>query len=146
MLHCINADVDVLGLLDLGGFDLARINVEGSQGAEEHSHHHDNGIVAYSFMVPSPLDFECFEQWVGSLLRDAGDNLYRMKGILRMSHTDNALILQGVRALYNWRYGNPWQEEEQGRIVFIGRGLDRAEIADGLQRCVASNDRLLSEP
>lgn len=145
MLHSVNADVDVMRLLDLGGFDLSRISVKGNRtGSDFHSH--DEGIVAHSFVHSAALDFTKFEKWVGELLQDAGDNLYRMKGILRMSHTDKALILQGVRSLYNWRYGDSWQAEEQSRIVFIGKGLNWQAIADGLQRCVASDDERIGEP
>lgn len=139
-----HAESDLYELLDVGGFELARVrlNLNGS-GTElpaalaEAAPHDHAAIQAYSFPVVEPLDFDRFEKWIGGLLRAGGDNFYRTKGIVPVAGSNRKLILQGVRSLYNWRYGEEWKEGEQGRIVFIGKDLDRGLLLDGMQRSVA---------
>ena len=142
ILHSVNADVDVYGLLDLGGFDLSRITVRGYGEDAPHSHHGADGIVSCSLRIGQPLDFERVERWVADVLREQGEQLYRMKGILRVAGSERALVLQGVRAMYNWRYGDDWKAGEESRIVFIGKGLDESLLREGLQRCVAGDQEL----
>lgn len=133
-----NGDADVFDLLDIGGFDLGRLSFTSIGQAAEPAPHDHSSIRAHSILLPDPLDFERFEEWIGGLLRTHGENIYRVKGILRVAGTDRALILQGVRSLYNWRYGDPWKEGDQSRIVFIGRDLERAMLDRGMQRSVAT--------
>ncbi len=132
-----NGDADVFDLLDIGGFDLARISLASIGRAAEPAPHDHSAIRAHSILLSEPLDFERFEEWIGRLLRTHGENVYRVKGILRVAGTERTLILQGVRSLYNWRYGDAWKEGEQSRIVFIGRDLDREMLDQGMQRSVA---------
>lgn len=137
-----NAEADVRGLLDIGGFDLSRIRI--GEGVADARHRH-SGIAAHSFSIPHELDFARLEEWIGALLRDRGESLYRMKGILRTTGTTRKLILQGVRSLYDWRYGDEWRPGEEERIVFIGKDLDRTELAAGLQRSVIGEGRIFVE-
>lgn len=136
ILPAAHAEIDVWSLLDVGGFDLSRFHLPPL--LHHHAQEHHRGILSHSFRIAGRLQFDSFERWLGEFLREKGEDLYRMKGIVAVAGEERSMVLQGVRSLYNWRYGQVRQTEKpESRLVFIGRGLDRGEIEEGLQRCVA---------
>ncbi|MCB0712330.1 MAG: GTP-binding protein [Ignavibacteriae bacterium] len=137
ILQTSHANLDPYALLDLGGFDLSRLNLPVS------THHHRGGrsdeILSHSFQLKEPLHFSLFEEWLAGFLQTSGGGLYRMKGILAVTGEDRKLVFQGVRSLYNWRYGDLWENQiPESRLVFIGKNLPHETLEQGLQRCVAT--------
>ena len=133
-----HASLDPFSLLDIGGFDLSRLQL--SPDSHQIEGKRKDGISSHSFRIQEGIDFDSFDRWLGQFLRDQGEGIYRMKGILAVEGNERQLVLQGVRSLYNWRYGDLWSSaERESRFVVIGKGLDREMILEALQRCVASS-------
>ncbi len=84
-------------ILDLGGFDLQRAlelepdfleteehdhdhEHDHGHGHAEHDHHHDEEIASVGIRAPGDLNEEKLSEWMGTLLRTKGQDIFRMKG------------------------------------------------------------------
>lgn len=132
-----HAEIDVDAVLDIGGFDPARIDLRAGGGGTVT---HEADISAVGIVVPGSLDPECFERWVGELIASHHESIYRMKGILSIAGQPRRYIFQGVHALSNWQYGESWGERaRESRFVLIGRDLPADTLRRGLQACVGES-------
>lgn len=111
--------------------------------AHDHAHHdheHDSTISSVSLTVTQPIDPGKFEQWMGGLRADKGQDLLRYKGILDIAGSDQRLAIQGVHMMMEASNLTPWQDKakRQSRLVFIGRKLDEKALRDGFEGCRAA--------
>lgn len=137
-------DLPIDRLLDRKAFDIGRLlfgnpALAGAPG-HAHAHEHDHGIASLSFTLATPLDPEKLGTFLADLLREQGQDIYRCKGIMDVAGTTQRFIFQGVHMYLETAWGAPWKEEEEkvSKAVFIGRGLDRAELERGLAACAAT--------
>lgn len=147
-LTAVNAQVSAGEILSLGGFDLKRIEngVSGCSGQEfcakegkEKPHGHRHEIKSISVVMDGELDAELFQAWIERFIEFHADNLFRSKGILAVHGCPERLIFQGVHGLFRLTTGEPWNDApRQTRAIFIGRGLDKKEIARGISSCKAN--------
>ena len=117
-------------------------------GHDHHHHHahdaqpnpiHDSAISSLSLRAEKPIDPLKFEDWIGDLRANKGQDLLRYKGILDIHGSDRQLVIQGVHMMMDGTTLQPWKEGEKrtSRLVFIGRDLDEDALRDGFARCVA---------
>lgn len=133
-----HAEIDLDAVLDIGGFDPARIRIAEKSGEDEH-HAHETGLTSISLTLPGDMDQNCFERWVAGLIESAHEGIYRMKGIISIAGQKRRYIVHGVHALWSWQYGESWEgETRESRFVIIGRGLDRDELMRGFKGCDSS--------
>jgi G3E family GTPase len=151
-----HADIDLTKVLNVGGFDLKRAlelepdflkdaehdhdheGEEHHEHEEEHDHHHDEDVTSVGIRAPGDLDEKKLSDWLGTLLRTKGQDIFRMKGILAVKGRDMRFVFQGVHMLMDGRPDRPWgAEPRQNTLVFIGRNLDRAELNEGFRSCLA---------
>ena len=90
------------------------------------------------------MDVEKLERWLRKLLSSRGQDIFRCKGILDVAGTDDRYVFQGVHMMMEMSSsaegafeGWPRGAERKSRMIFIGRNLDRAELENGFQECVA---------
>lgn len=120
----------------------------------EHTHHHHDaedcaicrsalphldGVSSISLFEEQPLAYDELLRMLADLVERYGDNLYRVKGLIRFADQDKPVILQGVQKVFsplvyaeNWPGGRP-----ASRLVLIGKGLDRQLIEARFGLCVA---------
>ncbi len=86
-----------------------------------------------------PLDMKKFDEWMGTVLREKGQGIFRMKGVLGFRGQDKRYLFQGVHQLFEGKADRPWKDGEarQSRLIFIGRNLDRQELTRGFEACLA---------
>ena len=134
-----NCQVALETLLDRGAFDLARILASEPHFLEHHHHDHASDVTSVSFSVDRPIDPERFEEWIGTVLRLNGADIFRSKGILNVKGNDKRFVFQGVHMQIETRWGTPWRPKDKrdSRIVFIGRHLNGDWLKDGFMNCVA---------
>jgi len=140
ILRAQKADVAIADIMDRGSFDLGRIlEMEPDFLTGEDDHQHDSAVTSVSLTLDVPLDMERFNQWIGMLLGEKGQNLLRSKGILHFQGSDQRFAFQAVHMLADGDYIGPWKagDPRQSRIVFIGRELNRPELRRGFEACVA---------
>ncbi|KAJ7533104.1 hypothetical protein O6H91_13G033600 [Diphasiastrum complanatum] len=104
----------------------------------EHTHHHDPGVSSLSIQCEGSLDLEKVDDWLGNLVQENADDLYRMKGVLSIEGVETQFIFQGVHALLDGINGRPWRKDEKrtNKIVFIGKNLDKELIKKSFFDCL----------
>jgi G3E family GTPase len=151
-IHRTEKSVIPIGkVLQIGGFDLQRAlelepdfletgepDDEHEDHPHEHDHHHAEEIASVGIRTGGELDEQKVSQWLGTLLRTKGQDIFRMKGVLAVKGRDQRVIFQGVHMLMDGGPGKPWgPEPRQNALIFIGRNLDRRELNEGFRACLA---------
>ena len=162
-----NAEIDIAKVLDVGGFDLKRaLELEPDflkaneeehhhhehehdhgdehghehehEEEEEHDHHHAEDVMSVGIRAPGDLDEKKLSDWLGTLLRTKGQDIFRMKGVLAVKGRAMRFVFQGVHMLMDGRPDREWGNEPRiNTLIFIGRNLDRAELNEGFKSCLA---------
>ena len=86
------------------------------------------------------------KDWLDSLLWDKGtptQDIYRMKGLLKVAGSSRAHVLQAVHELYDVVPGIAWsdlptQQQHQNKIVLIGRNLDVDALQAAFQQTITT--------
>lgn len=106
----------------------------------EHDHKHDDAVKSISLQLPGDLDLDKVNDYLGLLLEDQWENIYRMKGVLSVDTFPERYVIQGVHALFEGSIDRLWKEGEVrgSRIVFIGKDLKEAELEAGLRSCLVA--------
>ncbi len=134
------ADLPVGEVLDRGAFDLARIlELEPGFLSGEDDHEHDDAVSSVSLTLERPLDRNRFQQWIGTVLAERGQDLLRTKGILHFEGDDDRFAFQAVHMIADGDHIGPWKNGDPrvSRIVLIGRNLNRPEFRRGFEACAA---------
>jgi G3E family GTPase len=101
-------------------------------------HEHDEEVTSVGITTAGAVDVKKFNQWMGGLLQEQGQDLFRMKGILQLKGRDERYVFQGVHMLFDGRLDRPWgAETPRNSLIFIGRNLDRAALNAGFAKCLA---------
>lgn len=105
----------------------------------EHSHTHDNEITSVGFETEKPIDADKFKVWINYTLQTKGTDIFRSKGIMHIKNNDDRLIFQGVHMLLDAAADRKWRPDEvrRNQLVFIGRNLNRLELTEGFEACLA---------
>jgi G3E family GTPase len=100
-------------------------------------HEHEHETRALCLMFDEPLDWTAFGIWLTMLLQARGDDVLRVKGLLNVG-LEGPIVLNGVQHVVHPPEHLPaWPDDDRrSRIVFIGRGIERA----GLERSLAAFD------
>jgi G3E family GTPase len=131
-----HADVDLTAVLGIGAFDLSHTMAVDPGWLDERDHHHDPGVTSVSVELHGALDRAALEKWLGELAERRGADLYRLKGIVALDDHPRRFVLQGVHRMSELRPASSWgREPRTGKVVFIGRDLDRDELTMGLLAC-----------
>ncbi|MBN1403635.1 MAG: GTP-binding protein [Opitutales bacterium] len=135
-----DAEVPMEQMLDIGGFDLARV-ANGVTGC--HSFHsskngsHGHDIESIALEIEGRFDFEKLRAWMEPFVQQYGESIYRAKGVVALQGMDEQMVFQGVHGRFVATLGNVWDcEAPVSRMVFIGCKLDRGAIEEALQSCL----------
>jgi G3E family GTPase len=163
-----NANLNATQLLDLGLFNPiqkeAAISIwlgedhTDKKNDHNHQHHHHHNkedeacsvcatnhvqhledITAISIREEMPLSYDKLIGMLSELVEIYGDNLYRVKGLVRFSDQDRPVIVQGVQKIFSpLVFADQWpQNIAETRLVLIGKGLDRELINSKFSTCIA---------
>jgi len=103
------------------------------------SHSHDPSVGSESFMFDAPFDAARLMRSLDELLAAAGDDIFRLKGILQVQGDERRHVLQGVHRILELKPSTPWGEETaESKLVFIGRNLEAMQLRERLQSCLAA--------
>ncbi|HEY1432680.1 MAG TPA: GTP-binding protein [Stellaceae bacterium] len=119
-------------------FDPARKtpDVEAWLRPERHEHHgdehveNDSGIRSFCLTFDDPLQWQAVSGWLMMLRQWRGEDLLRVKGILHLQEEELPVAIHGVHHVFHPPVQlSAWPEDDRrSRIVFITRGLERAEV------------------
>ena len=102
-------------------------------------HVHDQTIVSVGITESGELDMDRMNGWLGTLLREKGVDIYRMKGVLAIKGQEQRFVFQGIHMLFDGQPMAPWGDEPRtNKMIFIGKNLNREELKSGFMSCMAS--------
>ena len=147
--RCMRSDVSVDEVLSISGFDLQRTLVHnpGFMDRSRSPTKHDALVSSHSIDQGAPkhlrgvakglLDLHLIEEWLGELLEKRGSDLYRVKGVLALSHAEERYVFHAVHMTMDGFF-EPWREGEsrESKLVFIGKNLDAATLNAGFSGCL----------
>ena len=130
------SQVNIDEILNQGAFDLARVLEREPDFLENTDHEHSDDIGSMSFEATRPIDPERFNQWIGTLLQEKGQDLLRTKGILAYPNEPRRFAFQAVHMIADGDFIGAWPEgDRHSKIVFIGRNLNRPQLRRGFEAC-----------
>jgi len=147
MFHTENSIIDPENLIKIGAFDLEKtLEMDPEFLDVEAEHEHDERVTSTSSKFEGELNVNKLNDWIGDLLQNYGEDLFRYKGVLAVKGTDDKFVFQGVHMLFAGNFSNEisaWKEGEvrECRFVFIGRNLDHDALQAGLMDCKAEELR-----
>jgi len=147
MFHTENSIIDPENLIKIGAFDLEKtLEMDPEFLDVEAEHEHDERVTSTSSKFEGELNVNKLNNWIGDLLQNYGEDLFRYKGVLAVKGTDDKFVFQGVHMLFAGNFSNEisaWKEGEvrECRFVFIGRNLDHDALQQGLMDCKAEELR-----
>ena len=142
-----NSIIDPNELINIGAFDLERtLEMDPEFLDTEAEHEHDDRVTSTSYKFVGELNVNKLQSWIGQLMREQGEDLFRYKGVLAVKGMDAKFVFQGVHMLFGGEFSEEiglWKEgeERECRFVFIGRDLDPDALQQGLMACQAEELR-----
>ena len=142
-----DSNIDPENLINIGSFDLKRtLEMDPEFLDTDSEHEHDDRVTSTSSKFEGSLNVNKLDQWIGDLLQNYGQDLFRYKGVLSVEGMDEKFVFQGVHMLFAGNFSTevaPWKEGEarECRFVFIGRNLDHEALQKGLMDCRAEELR-----
>jgi G3E family GTPase len=101
-------------------------------------HEHSEAVTSVGISESGDLDGKRLNDWISTLLREKGGDIYRMKGVLAVKGSDKRLVFQGVHMLFDAKFDRTWDgQPRQNTLVFIGRNLNRTQLTEGFKACRA---------
>lgn len=102
--------------------------------------HDASGVGSVGITARGALDKYRFNAFMRDLLSERARDIFRSKGVLCIKDQENTkFVFQGVHETVCFgpaASGWPDEEEPINQIVFIGRSLNRKDLAEGLRSCV----------
>ncbi len=147
IFHTQNSIIDPKELINIGAFDLEKtLEMDPEFLDTESEHEHDDRVTSTSMKFEGELNVNKLERYIGKLMREDGENLFRYKGVLAVKGVDEKYVFQGVHMLFGGDYSRDiglWKEGEtrECRFVFIGKDLDHEALQKGLLDCQAEELR-----
>jgi G3E family GTPase len=157
VVRCQHSEVSVERVLGIHGFDLQRALHASPQllDASATPTKHDASVTSVSLdqgaarhlrkgVKPGDVDLDLIEGWFKRLLADAGQDLFRMKGVLAIAHATRPFVYHAVHMTFEGAFSQEWSEGEPrlSKLVFIGRNLDASALAASFNACLATTENL----
>jgi len=147
IFHTQNSIIDPKELINIGAFDLEKtLEMDPEFLDTDAEHEHDDRVTSTSMKFEGELNVNKLERYIGKLMREYGEKLFRYKGVLAVKGIDEKYVFQGVHMLFGGDFSRDiglWKEGEtrECRFVFIGKDLDHEELQKGLMECQAEELR-----
>ena len=111
-----------------------------------HQHKHDDEVSSCSAKVAGEMNFHSVRMFIEDLISDeeTSKNLFRYKGVLAVRGMDRKYVFQGVHMIFTGAFSDSvtWKADEprESRFVFIGRKLDKKDLIERFEQCVAESE------
>ena len=134
-----NSEVDLDHILGVNAFDLDRALEIDPAFLGEEPHVHDETVGSISLVADGSIDVAKLNIWISNLLKNQGQDIFRMKGILNITGDDCRFVFQGVHMIFDGRRDRAWKstEDRNNQLVFIGRNLDEGALRSAFMACLS---------
>ena len=100
--HTEKSVIDPSNLINIGAFDLNKtLEMDPEFLDTDAEHEHDQRVTSTSSIFTGALNVNKLERWIGEILRDYGEDLFRYKGVLAVKGMDQKFVFQGVHMLFS---------------------------------------------
>ncbi len=106
-------------------------------------HRHDHHIKSFCIVRDAPLPREGLQQFWATLAEEAGPNLLRVKGLVKVAgHAETPAVVQGVQQTFDEMDWLPrWpSDDRRTRLVFIGWQIEEEHIQQLMEAAGAANE------
>ena len=159
VMRCTQSQVSVESVLNIHGFDLKRALQASPELLNPNAPKtkHDGTVSSVSLDQSAPrhlrlvkqgaLDLGLLQTWIGEILKQQGNDVFRMKGILAIAHAPDKYVYHAVHMIFDGGYDLPWAEGEtrECKMVFIGRNLDAKALAERFNACLATPENMAAK-
>ena len=113
------------------------LDEEAYRATDGHHHdvnRHDARIQAFCLTFEAPIDWGAFAIWLTMLLHSRGEDVLRVKGLLRIEGSEGPVVIHGVQHIIHPPiHLDAWPDDDRhSKIVFILRDIERDEIEASL--------------
>ncbi|XP_059655709.1 uncharacterized protein LOC132302787 isoform X1 [Cornus florida] len=144
IIRSVRCQVDLLKILNCRAYDASHATHLEALLEENKSlttkDFHDSGVRTLCICEPRQVDLDKVRLWIEEILWDKkySMDVYRCKGVLNVSNSDQLHTLQAVREIYEIVPTRKWRTEENqmNKIVFIGQSLNEEILIDSFRGCV----------
>ena len=140
--------IDVNWVLNIRAFDPKRILEMNPEFLDRDvKTMHDGLVRSASVVLEGKIDLRKFQTWVGDFLHANGSDIFRMKGVLAIEHSDKHYIFQAVHMIFEGSYTDEVQEEDEevSKLVFIGKNIDKLALIELFKKCLYNEQEFLEE-
>jgi len=138
--RCSQSQVSTDLVLDIGAFDLKRtLEMDAGFLDTDGEHLHDQTVSSLSVTAAGEVDLDLVQAWVSDILQNKGADIFRMKGVLAIAHSEKKFVYQAVHMIFNGNFEDEkWEEGEpkSSKLVFIGKNLDHEKLKAGFMACL----------
>ena len=101
------------------------------------NHTHDQTVSSVGIEMSEPVNEKRLNEWMGRLLREQGNDIYRMKGVLNVHGWSKRYVFHSVHMLFNGQEDRMWRadEEKKSILIIIGKELDRQKLTAEFYKC-----------
>ncbi|GMH65986.1 hypothetical protein TrST_g8011 [Triparma strigata] len=131
--------VSVDSVLDIKGFDLQRtLEMDPEFLDTDAEHEHDDTVSSLSICVPGEVHMMLINDFISDILKNKGNDVYRMKGVLAVAGSPQKFVYQGVHMIFDGEFQGEWEAGEKrcSKLVFIGKNLDKAALEASFTECL----------
>jgi len=127
-------------ILGINAFNLTKILELDPEFLIDQEHTHDLSVSSVGISCKGTADDKKMYEWLQTLLREKGADIFRMKGIINVKGMTKKFVFQGVHMLLDCTSGKEWAENEEraNKMVFIGRNLNRTELINSFNDCLSN--------
>mmetsp|Transcript_17489 Transcript_17489/g.51133 ORF Transcript_17489/g.51133 Transcript_17489/m.51133 type:complete len:500 (-) Transcript_17489:93-1592(-) len=141
VVRTCQSNVSVDHVLSIRGFDLKRtLEMDPEFLDTDAEHQHDDSVSTLSIVRPGEVNGALVNEWVGDLLQNFGNDIFRMKGVLAISRAPCKFVYQAVHMIFDGSFDRDalWgpAEPRVNKLVFIGKNLDKAALTAGFEGCL----------
>jgi G3E family GTPase len=100
---------------------------------ENHQDELKHDITSVGFTFDGSFDVNKFGLWIQNYLYFNSGNIFRVKGIMSFSDTDDQFVFHAVRSSFMFEVGKPWGDTPRfSKLVFIGKSIPAKELESNL--------------
>merc|ERR1711934_897678 len=130
--------VSVDQVLNIGAFDLSRtLEMDPEFLNTDGEHEHVTTVSSVGVDLAGDCDLSMLQDWLGTMLKEKGTDLYRMKGVLAIEGEKQKYQFHAVHMLFNGTFAEDWDGEPRTcRLTFIGKNLNHDELRSQFYDCM----------
>eukprot|EP00421_Protoceratium_reticulatum_P062416 CAMPEP_0168496752 /NCGR_PEP_ID=MMETSP0228-20121227/72422_1 /TAXON_ID=133427 /ORGANISM="Protoceratium reticulatum, Strain CCCM 535 (=CCMP 1889)" /LENGTH=105 /DNA_ID=CAMNT_0008513627 /DNA_START=34 /DNA_END=347 /DNA_ORIENTATION=+ len=101
-------------ILGIQAFSLDKIlEMDDAFLQDNQEHMHDDRVSSVGIYVKGEVDQAKLDKWIGQLLREKGNDLFRTKGVLAVHGNRERFVFQAVHMAFSGSPQRPWAESEE---------------------------------